>query len=113
MSSANAHRRTPRQRADSSHQFIRWYANEKDNLLDSIFTGKVMATVFWVQKRVLLVDVMAPGITINADSIVRHSEKLRRAIPNRKRGMLSKRRRPHGHRSPATDRIEHHHPPYL
>ncbi|CAK9803204.1 Histone-lysine N-methyltransferase SETMAR [Anthophora quadrimaculata] len=53
----------------------------------SVFERK---TVFWDRKGVLLVDFMPSGTTINTD---RHSEilkKLRRAIQNRRRGMLSK-----------------------
>ena len=83
-------------RVDSDHEFLRRYADEKDNVLDSIDTGdetwayhftpetkqqsrqwlhfsspkprklkqaqsagKVMVTVFWHRKRVLLVDFVA------------------------------------------------------
>ncbi|XP_064479391.1 histone-lysine N-methyltransferase SETMAR-like [Ornithodoros turicata] len=93
-----------RQRVDSSREFLRTFAEEKDNLLDSIVTGdetwafhftpetkqqsrewrhpyspkprkfkqsqsagKVMATVFWDRKGVLLVDFIPAGTTVNAD----------------------------------------------
>lgn len=116
-----------RQRVDSSREFLRRYADEKDNFLDSIVTGdetwafhftpetkqqsrewrhpsspkprkfkqtqsagKVMTTVFWDRKGVLLVDFMPPGTTINADRYCETLRKLRRAIQNRRRGMLSK-----------------------
>lgn len=116
-----------RQRVDSSREFLRRYADEKDNFLDSIVTGdetwafhftpetkqqsrewrhpsspkprkfkqtqsagKVMATVFWDRKGVLLVDFMPAGTTINADRYCETLKKLRRAIQNRRRGMLSK-----------------------
>jgi len=52
--------------------------------------GKVMATVFWDRKGVLLVDFMAHGTTINADRYCETLKKLRRAIQNRRRGMLTK-----------------------
>ena len=49
-----------------------------------------MATVFWDRKGALLVDFMATGTTINADRCCETLIKLRRAIQNRRRGMLSK-----------------------
>lgn len=50
---------------------------------------KVMATVFWDQKGVLLVEFMQPGTTINADSYCETLRRLRRAIQNKRRGMLT------------------------
>jgi len=52
--------------------------------------GKAMASVFWDRKGVLLVDFMARGTTINADRYCETLKKLRRAIQNRRRGMLTK-----------------------
>jgi len=49
-----------------------------------------MATVFGDRKGVLLVDFMAHGTTINADRYCETLKKLRRAIQNRRRGMLTK-----------------------
>lgn len=51
---------------------------------------KVMATVFWYRKGVLLVDFMPRGTTINAIAYCETLTKLRRAIQNRRRGMLTK-----------------------
>ena len=51
--------------------------------------GKVMATVFWDREKVLLVDLIATGTTINADRYYERLTKLRRAIQNRRRGTLS------------------------
>lgn len=51
--------------------------------------GKVMATVFWDQKGILLIDFMPPKTTINSDRYGETLKKLRRAIQNRRRGMLS------------------------
>ncbi|XP_039602163.1 histone-lysine N-methyltransferase SETMAR-like [Polypterus senegalus] len=52
--------------------------------------GKVMATVFWDRKGVLLVDFKPAGTTINADTYCETLKKLSRAIQNQRRGMLSK-----------------------
>lgn len=52
--------------------------------------GKVMATVFWDRKGILLIDFMPPGTTINSDKYCDTLWKLRRAIQNRRRGKLSK-----------------------
>lgn len=52
--------------------------------------GKIMATVFWDRKGVLLVDFMPSGTTINADRYCETLRKLRRAIQNKRRGMLTK-----------------------
>jgi [histone H3]-lysine36 N-dimethyltransferase SETMAR len=54
------------------------------------FSGrKLMATVFWDSKGVLLVEFMERGATINADSYVETLKNLRRAIQNKRRGLLS------------------------
>ncbi|XP_035211475.1 histone-lysine N-methyltransferase SETMAR-like [Stegodyphus dumicola] len=51
--------------------------------------GKVMATVFWDRKGVLLIDFLPAGTTVNADRYCETLKKLRRAIQNRRRWMLS------------------------
>lgn len=54
------------------------------------FSGKkLMATVFWDSKGILLVEFMERGATINADSYVETLKNLRRAIQNKRRGLLS------------------------
>jgi len=50
---------------------------------------KMMATIFWDEKSVLLVDFMERGTTITADVYCEMLTKLRRAIQNRRRGKLS------------------------
>lgn len=50
---------------------------------------KIMATVFWDQKGVLLLDFMQPGTTINAAAYCETLQRLRRAIQNKRRGMLT------------------------
>ncbi|GFV93809.1 mariner Mos1 transposase [Trichonephila clavipes] len=48
-----------------------------------------MCTVFWDRKGVLLVDFLTRGDTINAAAYYATLQKLRRAIQNKRRGMLS------------------------
>lgn len=50
---------------------------------------KVMATVFWDAKGVLLVDFMERGTTINSEVYCETLKRLRRAIQNKRRGMLT------------------------
>lgn len=52
-------------------------------------TRKVMATVFWDRKGLIHVDFMARGATINSESYCETLQRLRRAIQNKRRGMLS------------------------
>ncbi|GBM97478.1 hypothetical protein AVEN_213208-1 [Araneus ventricosus] len=48
-----------------------------------------MATVFWVRHGVLLVNFMQCGTTINAVAYGQTLQKIRRAIQNKSRGMLT------------------------
>jgi len=50
---------------------------------------KIMATVFWDRKGILLIDFLESGLTINADAYCETVRKLRRAIQNKRSGMLS------------------------
>lgn len=52
-------------------------------------TRKIMATVFWDRKGVLLIDFLPRGMTINAERYCDTLTKLKRAIQNRRRGLLS------------------------
>ncbi|GBL87308.1 Histone-lysine N-methyltransferase SETMAR [Araneus ventricosus] len=52
-------------------------------------TKKCVATVFWDRKGVLLVEFMPRGTTITAASYSETLQRLRRAIQNKRRGMLS------------------------
>ncbi|GBO38699.1 Histone-lysine N-methyltransferase SETMAR [Araneus ventricosus] len=52
-------------------------------------TKKCMATVFWDRKGVLLVEFMPRGTTITAASYSKTLQRLRRAIQNKRRGMLA------------------------
>jgi hypothetical protein len=51
---------------------------------------KLMATVFWVRKGVLIVEFMQQGTAITSLSVLRNTKKkLRRLIQNTRRGMLT------------------------
>ncbi|KAJ4433160.1 hypothetical protein ANN_15417, partial [Periplaneta americana] len=56
----------------------------------TLSTQKVMATVFWDCKGVLLLDFMPKGTMINANRYCETLRNLRRAIQNKRRGMLSR-----------------------
>ncbi|GFU62633.1 histone-lysine N-methyltransferase SETMAR [Trichonephila clavipes] len=51
---------------------------------------KIMCTVFWDSKGILLIDFLPRGQTINAAVYCETLRKLRRAIQNKRRGFLSK-----------------------
>jgi len=52
-------------------------------------TRKIMCTVFWDRKGVLLVDFLLPGSTINTGVYCDTLQKLHCVIHNKQRGMLS------------------------
>ena len=49
-----------------------------------------MASVFWDRKGILLIDLMPPDATINAASYCDSLTRIRRAVQNKKREMLSR-----------------------
>ena len=51
---------------------------------------KLMCTVFWDRKGILLINFLPRGKTSNADVYCETIKKLRRAIQNKRRGLLSK-----------------------
>ncbi|GFY03724.1 mariner Mos1 transposase [Trichonephila clavipes] len=55
----------------------------------TISTRKVMATVFWDRHGVLLVEFMQQGTTMNAAAYCTTLTKFRRAIQNKRRGLLT------------------------
>ncbi len=63
-------------------------ASKKFKQVDS--ASKVMLTLFWDSKGVLLEEYLPPGWTVNADVYCETLFKLRRAIQNKRRGKLSK-----------------------
>ncbi|UYV62910.1 hypothetical protein LAZ67_2002419 [Cordylochernes scorpioides] len=56
----------------------------------TLSAGKLMATVFWDRKGLLLCDFMRLGTTINSHRYCKTLKQLRRAIQNKRRGMLTK-----------------------
>uniref|UniRef100_A0A1B6CWX6 Mariner Mos1 transposase n=1 Tax=Clastoptera arizonana TaxID=38151 RepID=A0A1B6CWX6_9HEMI len=55
----------------------------------TFLTRKLMATVFWDKKGIILVEFMERGTTINAAVYSDTLKKLRSAIQNRRRGMFT------------------------
>ena len=55
----------------------------------TISTRKNMCTVFWDRQGVLLVEFLPQGTTINSAVYCETLKKLRHAIQNKRRGMLS------------------------
>lgn len=51
---------------------------------------KVMASVFWDSQGIILIEYLPQGQTINADRYCETLRKLRRAIQNKRRGLLTK-----------------------
>ncbi len=80
-------------RPESKEQSMSWIekggkAPKKFKQVDS--AGKVMLTLFWDSKGVLLEEYLPPGWTVNADMYCEMLFKLCRAIQNKQRGKLSK-----------------------
>jgi hypothetical protein len=61
-----------------------------EKLRTSTSTSKIMATVFWVRMGPLLVDFLPRGDTINAAAYCETLKRLRPAIHNKRRGMLTR-----------------------
>jgi hypothetical protein len=63
--------------------------NNSKNLKETLFARKLMATVFWDGKGVLMVEFMQQGATITSEVYCEILMKPRRAIQNKRRGMLT------------------------
>jgi histone-lysine N-methyltransferase SETMAR len=63
---------------------------KKHKFKQTILTRKIMCTVFWDRQGVLLVEFMPQGTTINSTAYCETMKKLRRAIQNKSRGMLTR-----------------------
>lgn len=77
---------------ESKRQSMEWRHTTspvKVKAKQTISTRKIMATVFWDRHGVLLVDFMPQGTTINSAAYCATLRKLRRAIQNKRRGLLS------------------------
>ena len=55
----------------------------------TISTRKIMCTVFWDRQGVLLVEFLPQGTTINSAVYCETLKKLRHAVQNKRRGMMS------------------------
>ena len=78
---------------ETKQQSRQWRHNRSPKpkkFMQKLSAGKVMATVFWDRKGVLLTEFMPRGTTINSERYCRTLQKLRRAIQNRRRGRLTK-----------------------
>jgi hypothetical protein len=78
---------------ESKRQSLEWHhprSPSKPRMFkQTLSTRKIMATVFWDRKGVLLVEFMPYGTIINAESYCATLRRLRYAIQNRRRGLLS------------------------
>ncbi|GFW21867.1 histone-lysine N-methyltransferase SETMAR [Trichonephila clavipes] len=77
---------------ESKRQSMEWHHTNSPVRVKAkrtISTRKVMATVFWDRHGVLLVEFMQQGTTINAATYCAILTKLRRAIQNKRRGLLT------------------------
>lgn len=78
---------------ESKQQSMEWRHStspKKVKFKQTISARKIMCTVFWDRKGVLLVEFLPRGDTINSTRYCETLKKLRRAIQNKRRGMLSK-----------------------
>ena len=77
---------------ESKQQFLRWKhtcSQERKKCKQTFSTRNIMCTAFWDREGVLLVEFLPPGATINSAVYCETLKKLRRAIQNKRRGMLS------------------------
>lgn len=75
---------------EQSKQWMHTHSPSKPKKCKRTFSiRKCLATVFWDRKGVLLVELMERGTTITAASYSVTLQRLRRAIQNKRRGMLS------------------------
>ena len=77
---------------ESKQQSMEWRHTSspiKTKFKQTTSTQKIMCTVFWDKKGVLLVDFLPQGFTINTGVYCDTLQKLCRAIQNKRRGMLS------------------------
>ncbi|GBN18853.1 Histone-lysine N-methyltransferase SETMAR [Araneus ventricosus] len=77
---------------ESKQQSMEWrhtYSPVRVKAKQTLSQCKIMASVFWDRHDVLLVDFMQRGTTINAVAYGQTMRKLRRAIQNKRHGMLT------------------------
>lgn len=79
---------------ESKQQSMEWRhtaSPRKKKFKQTMSTRKIMCTVFWDRKGVLLIEFLPRGETINRETYCQTLKKLRRAIQNKRRGMLTDR----------------------
>jgi hypothetical protein len=78
---------------ESKRQSLEWHhprsPSKPRKFKQTLSTRKIMATVFWDRKGVLLVEFMPQDTAINAESYCATLRGLRYAIQNRRRSLLS------------------------
>jgi [histone H3]-lysine36 N-dimethyltransferase SETMAR len=77
---------------ESKQQSMQWrhsWSPKAKKFKQAPSVKKIMATVFWDKKGVLFIDFLERGKTINANAYCDTLIKLRRAIQNKRRGLLS------------------------
>jgi len=77
---------------ESKQQSLHWKhtgSPKRKKFKQTFSTRKIMCTTFWDRQGVLLVEFLPQGTTINSAVYCEMLKKLRRAIQNKRRGMLS------------------------
>lgn len=79
---------------ETKQQSMQWghtaSPNKPKKVRQTLSTRKLMATVFWDAKGILLVDFMERGTTITSAVYCETLNRLRRAIQNKRRGLLTR-----------------------
>jgi hypothetical protein len=75
---------------EQSKQWMHTHSSNKPKKLKRTLSKEIMLTVFWDRKGILLTEFMAPGNTITSEVYCETLNKLRRAIQNKRRWMLTK-----------------------
>jgi hypothetical protein len=91
----------------SSRPSVAHIIANKKKFKQTTSTRKIMCTVFWDRRGVLLMGFLPQGSTINAGVYCDTLKKLRRAIQNQRRGLLSRgvvmlHDNPHPYTAPTT-----------
>ncbi|XP_069680131.1 histone-lysine N-methyltransferase SETMAR-like isoform X2 [Periplaneta americana] len=77
---------------ETKQQSMHWWHNGspvRTKFKQTLSVRKVMCKVFWDRKGILLIDFLPRGGTVNDDRYCETLRKLRRAIQNKRRGMLT------------------------
>ncbi|GFX37487.1 histone-lysine N-methyltransferase SETMAR [Trichonephila clavipes] len=77
---------------ETKQQSMHWRHNGspvRTKFKQTLSVRKVMCTVFWDRKDILLINFLPCGETVNADRYCKTLRELRRVIQNKRRGMLT------------------------